>query len=295
MKNFAEIIEKAQKIKNLKIAAVAAHDEEVIEALEEARHKNIADGILIGDKAKIEEILAQKNINPEHFKIIDEKDDDKAAIKAVELVKKNKAGTIIKGKIKTGQLMKHIINKNYGILTGETLSHSIIINFSKTQTFAIISDGGMLIKPTLAEKEAIIKNAIAAAKAMELKPIKVAVMTGSLDFAPENSSARDAGLLVEAFKSKYSGANIKFEIEGPVEFNQAMASKKPANIFIMPDIETGNIVGKALAYLTVSESALLILGARVPIVVTSRADTAATKLNSIALACLASKVKIRFN
>lgn len=294
MKNFAEIIEKAQKIKNLKIAAVAAHDEEVIEALEEACYKNIADGILIGDKTKIEEILARKNINPEHFKIIDEKDDDKAAIKAIELVKKNKAGSIIKGKIKTGQLMKHIINKDYGILTGDTLSHVLILNFQKTQSFAIVSDGGMLIKPTLPEKEAIVKNALIVAKALKLKPIKAALLVGSLDFSEENSSARDAGLLAEAFKNKYYDTNLKFEIIGPVNFDEAVNSKHPANVFIASNIETGNIVGKALAYFAASETALLVLGAKVPIVVTSRADDAKTKLNSIALASLASKVKIRF-
>lgn len=294
MKSFDEVIEKAQKLKNLKIAAVCAHDEEVIEALEEARHKNISDGILIGDKVKIEEICAQKGINAENFKIIDKNNDNEAAKYALTLVKNKKVDCIIKGKIKTSQLMKHIINKDYGILTGDTLSHVLILNFSKTNSFAIVSDGGMIINPTLVEKEALIKNALYAAKALELKPIKIALLTNSFDISGEpNNAAGSSGLSAWAFKNKYVNTNLKFEITGPVSFDEAVSLKYPANIFIMPNIEAGNIAGKALAYLADSETALLILGAKVPIVVTSRADNAKTKLNSIALASLTSKVKIR--
>lgn len=294
MKNFKQVLEHAKNLKNMRAAVAAAADEEVLEAVEEARAYGIADGILVGDRDKIEAILKNKNINPENFSIIDEKDEDKAVIKSIELVKKKKADFIVKGKIKTGPLMKHIINKDYGILTGDTLSHVLILNPEKTQSFILLSDGGMLIKPTLAEKESIIKNSITVAKALKLNPVKIALLAAA-ELSDENNAAKDAGLVAAAFRQKYLGGKLKFEIEGPVGLDDAVKAKKSANVFIMPDIETGNIVGKAFMYLAKSDCGLLIIGAKVPIVVTSRADTAHTKLNSIALACLVSKVKVNFN
>ncbi|MFH1452497.1 MAG: phosphate acyltransferase [Armatimonadota bacterium] len=294
LKNFTEVLDKAKKMKNIKLAVVSAHDEEVLEAVEEARKENIADSILIGDKDKILDIMKKKNILPEGFKIINIKDETESALKAIELVKKKKVHCIVKGKIKTPTLMKSIVNKEYGILTGQLLSHILIISPKKTNNFILISDGGMVIKPSLKDKEGIIKNALLVAKSLKLKPVQVALLSGPPCLDDKNASGKDAGLLAAEFKAKYSGS-LKFEITGPVDFEETLKFKHPANVFIMPEIETGNIVGKSFMYLTDSDCGLLILGAKVPVVVTSRADTAQTKLNSIALACLAAKTKVNFN
>lgn len=191
--------------------------------------------------------------------------------------------------------MKHIINKDYGILTGHTLSHIFFSTPQKINNFILVSDGGMLIKPTLHEKESVIKNALIAAKTLKLKPVKIALLSGPLALDEKNTAAFEAGLLAASFREKYYSDKLKFEINGPVDFDAAMSGKVASNIFIVPDIESGNIASKAIMYLSKADCGLLVLGAKAPIVVTSRADTAKTKLNSIALASLASKVKIRFN
>ena len=284
------------KIKNerkMKLAVVSAQDKEVLEAVVEAMKLGIIDPILIGNMEKIEDMLKKFGFNLEEFNIINEKDLGKAAEIGVKLVSRGEADFLMKGIVDTATLMKAVLNKEWGLRTKSLLSHIMVYEIDTYPKLIYLTDGGMNLYPDLEQKIKIIENGVQVAKAMGNETVKVACLAAKEIKDPKMPATMDAYEITRKYQEGYFEDGII--IDGPVALDLAV-SKKSANIkgyksevagdadiLLVPNIEMGNGIGKSITYFAGGKSAGIIMGAKVPVVLTSRADTHESKLYSIAL------------
>ncbi|NMB08743.1 MAG: bifunctional enoyl-CoA hydratase/phosphate acetyltransferase [Tissierellia bacterium] len=284
------------KIKNerkMKLAVVSAQDKEVLEAVVEAMRLGIIDPILIGNMEKIEDMLKKFGFNLEEFNIINEKDLGKAAEIGVKLVSRGEADFLMKGIVDTATLMKAVLNKEWGLRTESLLSHIMVYEIDTYPKLIYLTDGGMNLYPDLEQKIKIIENGVQVAKAMGNETVKVACLAAKEIKDPKMPATMDAYEITRKYQEGYFEDGII--IDGPVALDLAV-SKKSANIkgyksevagdadiLLVPNIEMGNGIGKSITYFAGGKSAGIIMGAKVPVVLTSRADTHESKLYSIAL------------
>jgi phosphate butyryltransferase len=298
-KSFRELIENVQNAQSKKrVAVVAAQDEHTLEAVFKAKKDNIVEPVLIGDKRKIKEVLEHINESIYDYAIIDVEGDAEAAMKAVELIHENKADFIMKGKIQTADLLRAVVNKEKGLRTGSVMSHVVIHEIPTYHKLLAVTDGGMMMYPNVDEKKQIINNAVNTFIAMGYENPKVAVLAAVEKVNPKMSESVDAGLLKEMNKN---GEIKNCIIEGPISYDLTMSKESAeikgysspvvgdADILIVPNITTGNILGKSLVYSAGAKMAGFIVGAKVPIVLTSRGSTAEEKYLSLVLSAAATK------
>ncbi|MDK2886200.1 MAG: phosphate acetyltransferase [Thermosipho sp. (in: thermotogales)] len=293
MKKLSELLEKA-KINGPKVVSVAvAEDNVVLSALEKAREEGIINAILIGDKKKIEQIAVENGIDLNNYEIIDEESESEAAKTAVKLVAERKADFVMKGKIKTGDLMREVLKEEYNLRTGKTLSLVSIFEIPNYHKLLIVSDAGMTIAPSLEQKVDIINNTVfVAKKALGIEKPRVAIL-GAVEIVNSKMPATiEAAILAKMNNRKQIKGCI---VDGPFALDNAVSIEAAkhkgiespvagdADILIMPDIEAGNIFYKAMVFLGGARVASTIIGAKVPIALTSRADSDETKLLSLAL------------
>lgn len=295
IKDFETIREYAKKLGPKILAVAAAEDDDVLKAVEHARLDGIINAILIGDKDKIENILANLCINPENYEILDIKNKENACLKAVELVKTNKASTIMKGYVDTSVILKAMLNKETGLHVKGLLSHVGVLKVDRYDRFFIISDSAMNISPTLEDKESIINNAVRVAHALGNNNPNVAIICPVEKVNEKIISTVHAAELV---KMNVKGRIKECTIGGPLALDNAVSIEAAkhkninhpvaghADILITPNLEVGNVLNKAMEYFAYTEKAGIIMGADAPIVLTSRASSSISKLNSIALAIL---------
>jgi phosphate butyryltransferase len=298
-KSFDELIKKVQNFDSKKkVAVVAAQDEHTLEAVFKARMDNIVEPVLIGDKVKIKEVLSTLHVGLDDENIIDVEDDAAAAAKAVELVNEGKADFIMKGKIQTADLLRAVVNKEKGLRTGNVMSHVVIHEVPSYHKLLAVTDGGMMMYPTLEEKKQIIENAVNTFLALGYENPKVAVLAAVETVNPKMPEAVDA----DALKKMNQNGEIKnCIVEGPISYDLTMSKESAeikgfespvtgdADILIVPNITAGNILGKSLVYSAGAKMAGFIVGAKVPIVLTSRGSTAEEKYLSLALSASAVK------
>ena len=293
---FEALRKKAAQMPPKIIAVAAAHDEEIIITVAEAYKKGIADFILVGDEKRIAE-LAQKSEVKFDFAVIDERDEKEAALKAAELVRTGKADVLMKGLLNSSVFLKAVLDENRGLKTGKLLSHLAAFEIPTCAKLAFHTDGGMNTFPNLESKKQILANALAALNKLGIVEPKVAVLAANELVSEKMPSTVDAAALVAAVQR---GELPSCRIEGPVAMDVAL-SKEAArhkgiaskisgevDLFVMPNIEAGNMVGKTLLYAAGAKMAGVILGGTKPVVMTSRAENAEGKLNSILLASLVS-------
>ncbi|AKN32212.1 phosphate butyryltransferase [Clostridium carboxidivorans P7] len=298
-KNFEELIKKVQNSGSKKIAAVvAAQDEHTLQAVFKARKDNIAEPVLIGNKSKIKEILSNLKEDLDDSSIIDVEDDASAAAKAVELVNSNKADFIMKGKIQTADLLKAVVNKEHGLRTGKVMSHFVINEIPNYHKLIVTTDGGMMMYPNVDEKKQIIENAVNTLIDMGYEKPKVAVLAAVEKVNPKMPESVDAGLLKEM---NQKGEIKNCIVEGPISYDLTMSKESAeikgysspvvgdADVLIVPNITAGNILGKALVFSAGGKMAGFIVGAKVPIVLTSRGASAEEKYLSLVLSASAVK------
>jgi len=293
MKKLNELLEKAKKRGPKKVSVAVAEDEVVLNALERARKEGIINAILVGNKTKIAEIAEENNINLDNYEVIDEKSEYEAAKTAVKLVADKKADFIMKGKIKTGDLMREVLKEEYNLRTGKTLSLVSVFEIPGYHKLLVVSDAGMTIAPTLEQKVDIIKNSVLVAKmALDIEKPKVAILGAVEIVNPKMPATIEAAIL-----AKMNNRNQIKDclVDGPFALDNAVSMEAAkhkgiespvagdADILIMPDIEAGNIFYKAMVFLGGAKVASTIVGARVPIALTSRADSDEVKLLSLVL------------
>jgi len=295
MKTFDEVISKVKSQSMKKVAVAVAQDEPVLEAIRDAKKNGIADAILVGDKEEIIKIAENIGMNIGEYEIIDEKDANKAAIETVKLVSSGKADMMMKGLVDTATFLRAVLNKEVGLRTGKQMSHIAVFEVPGYDRLLFVTDAAFNMYPELKEKVDIVKNAVQVAHALENDMPKVAPICAVEAVNPSMLATLDAANLS---KMSERGQIKGCIIDGPLALDNALskeaaAHKKisgpvagEADILLMANIEAGNAVYKCLTYTTKSKNGGLLMGAAAPVIVTSRADSPETKMNSIALASL---------
>jgi len=290
---YSDILEACKATGPYTLSVAAAEDEAVLEAVQMAEAIGLADAILVGDAVKIRP-LAQA-VGLERIRIVDEPDETVAAARAVSLVREGQADVLMKGHLNTSTFMRAVLSSDQGLKSGALLSHLAAFEIPGQKKLIFVTDGGLNINPGLSEKKAILVNAIEALRRMGLEEPKVAILTANEQVNPKMPSTVEAQALVEMRRNGDIEAGL---LEGPIALDVAMTPLAAASkgissrisgdvdLFLMPNIETGNVFGKSLIYFAHAKMSGLILGAACPIVLTSRAESAEGKLNSLALACL---------
>lgn len=277
-----------------KIAVACAHDEDVLSAVYQAKKANISDAILVGDQVLIKSILANHNWDL-NFEIIHESDKEKAVKQCIQLIHSKKANILMKGIVDTSVLLKQVVSSDSGLKASPVLAHVSIFKVPTLDRLMVMSDGAMNIQPNLEQKAHIIAHCVEVAKAIELNPIRVGVICAVEKVNPKMECTVHA---VDLKKMNELGLIKDCIVDGPFAIDNAVsieAAKHKGitssnagliNVLLHANIEAGNVMYKTITYLAQGETAGVVMGATVPIVVTSRADSDKNKLNSIALAAL---------
>jgi phosphate butyryltransferase len=294
-----EIIETAAKLSETgqkKMVAVAgAQDADVIEALASANADGILDASLFGDKEKIQEMSSRENIDISRFDIYDHRNPQSATYEAVRMASEGKADVIMKGFVSTSALLKTVLSKEFNLKTKNTVSHSAVLDIPGYFKLLAMTDGGMVVKPDRRQKIQIIENAVLVCKGLGISPVRVALsgaVNREYDSVPDSKECRK---LIEEF------AAVNFtdvEIQGPLTFDSATSKEiarkngldgpvaGEADIYLVSTLEECNIIAKSLINFADTVFAGVITGARVPISLVSRTDTAKNKKASVSIACL---------
>ena len=291
-----DMLKKLKGDKRVTLSVAAAHDEEVLLAIKSAVEMEIITPILIGEENKIREISKEINFDLSKFKIINKGTIEECAEIAVKLVSSGEVDFVMKGLLDTSVILKAVLNKEWGLRTDSLLSHVMVYEVPSYDKLLVTTDGGMNIEPDYDQKVKILKNAIEATKPLGLKHIKVACLAAKEKVNSKMQATVDARALQEAGERGEFGKDVT--VEGPLAFDLAV-SKEAAkvkgfkskvsgetDIMLMPTIEVGNGIGKALTYFAGAKSAGIIMGAKAPIVLVSRADSHESKLYSIAYGAL---------
>ncbi len=299
LKNFKELIAKVQNNDSKKrVAVAAAQDEHTLEAVFRARNDKLVEPVLIGDKAKIREILKRLSIDFDDDKIIDAENDADSAEKTVELINEGGADFIMKGKLQTADLLKAVVNKEKGLRTGNVISHVAILEIPAYHKLMAVTDGGMMMYPNVEEKKQIIENAVNVFLNMGYECPKVAVLAAVETVNPKMPEAVDADVLK---KMNENGEIKNCIVEGPISIDLTFSKESAqikgyespvtgeADILMVPNITAGNIMSKALLEFANGTMAGMIVGAKVPIVLTSRGATSEEKYLSLVLSASAVK------
>jgi phosphate butyryltransferase len=293
MKSLKDILNRAKEIGPKRVAVASAQDEEVILAVEQARKEGIAEGILVGAKKKIEELAARNKIELGKFEIEEEADEFEASLKCCELINKGKADILMKGLVRTAAFMKAILNKEKGLGTGMLLSHVAGFEIPAYPKLLMITDAAINISPGLMEKVQIIQNAVDVAHELGIETPLVACIAALEKVDPDKmpGTVDCACLSRMAQRGQIKGAVV----DGPLGLDNAISGKSAevkeitspvagkADIILCPNIETGNAIYKTLIEFARAKCGAIVVGTKVPVILTSRADSHDTKLMSIAL------------
>lgn len=282
-----------------RLVAAYANDPHTVEAVSEAVDKGIIDGILVGDEDTMRKVCGQLGIDPGKFKLVHEPNESKAAVVAVKLINDGEGDLLMKGLVSTDKYMKAILNKETGLMDpGAVLSHVTVIENPLYHKLLIVGDVAIIPLPEFKQKIAILNYLVNTAKALGIEKPKVAVVTASEQVLAGMPSCVDAALLSKmADRGQITGAFV----DGPLALDAAIDKESAeikkltgpvagdADCLLFPNIEAGNIFYKTNTKLAGAELGAFVAGGRVPCVLSSRGDSAQTKLYSIALAALIAK------
>src|SRR6201997_4847409 len=285
--------------RNMKpIPTAVAHpcEESALSGAIEAAQLGLIVPLLVDPRARIEATAKSAGIDISDFEIVDAPHSNASAAKAVELLREAKAELLMKGSLHTDELMAAVISREGGLRTGRRISHVFVMDIPTYHKVLMITDGAINIAPTLEDKVDICQNAIDLATPLGIKNPKVAILAGVETVNSKMPATIDAAALCKmAERGQITGGTL----DGPLAFDNAI-SKDAAmrkgihsevagdpDILLAPDLEAGNILAKQLSFLANADSAGLVLGARVPIILTSRADSVRSRIASCAIAMLA--------
>ena len=279
-----------------KLVLAAANDQHSLGAVIRAWKDNIIDPILVGDEAEIHSICSSNNYDITGLTIIDEHETEKSVETAVKMVSGKQADILMKGKIGSATLLRCVLNKEWGLRTGNLLSHFALFEVDTYQKVIAVTDVAMNIAPTLHDKIAIVNNSVACLNRLGYTMPKVAVL-GAVEMVNENMQATLDAALLSKMNQRDQIKNCI--IDGPLAFDNAVSLESAqlkgiksevagdTDLLLMPDIEVGNVLYKSLVFFAKAKVASIILGAMVPIVLTSRSDSEQAKFDSILLAAAA--------
>lgn len=296
------------------LLARAAGDEPVVTAIAhpceasalaaavEAAHARLIRPVLVGPRAKIERAAAAAQVDIEPFQLVDAPHSEAAAAEAVKLVRKGEAALLMKGSLHTDELLHAVLASGTGLQTGRRLSHVYLMDVPSYPRPLLLTDAAINIAPDLQQKRDIVQNAIDLAHVMGIETPRVALLSAVETVSDKLRSTLDAAALCKmADRGQITGALV----DGPLAFDNAVSPQAAAtkgivslvagqaDILVVPDLETGNMLAKQLTFLANADAAGVVLGARVPIILTSRADGERTRLASCAVAILLARAAAR--
>ena len=281
-----------------KLVVAAAQDQHSMGAVVKAWKDNVIEPILVGDKESILNISAENNYDISGVSIVHEPDIEMATQLSVKMVNNHQGDILMKGKVGTSTLLKCILNKEWGLRTGKLLSHFALFEVDTYPKVIAVTDVAMNISPNLQDKIAIINNSVGCLMKLGYQMPKVAVL-GAVEMVNENMEATLDAALLSKMNQRDQIRNCI--IDGPLAFDNAVSLESAkhkgirsevagdTDLLLMPDIEVGNVLYKSLVFFAKARVAAVILGARVPIVLTSRSDSEQAKFDSILLSAAASR------
>jgi len=284
------------------VATAVAHpcDESSLRGVVEAARMGIIAPLLTGPEQRIRAVAEKVELDISGFELFDTPHSHASAAAAVRLVHEGKAECIMKGSLHTDELMAAVVARDGGLRTERRVSHCFVMAVPAYSETLIVSDAAVNIAPNLAEKADIVQNAIDLAHALKFKEVRVAILSAMETVNPHVLSTIEAAALCKmADRKQITGAIL----DGPLALDNAINLEAAeikqidspvagrANVLIVPDLEAGNMLAKSLSFLAHADAAGIVLGARVPIVLTSRADSLSTRLASCSVASLVAQVR----
>jgi phosphate acetyltransferase len=297
---YEQLLERCEKLTAVSTAVVHPCEPTALTAAIDAAKKGLIIPILIGPRARIEKTAEAVGIDLSPFEIVDVPYSHASAVKAVELLREAKAELLMKGSLHTDELMAAVVSREGGLRTARRISHVFVMDVPTYHKVLIVTDGAINIAPTLEDKVDICQNAIDLAISLGPQRPKVAILAAVETVTSKMPATIDAAALCKmAERGQITGGIL----DGPLAFDNAI-SKEAAetkhihsevagdpDILVAPDLEAGNILAKQLSFLAKADSAGVVLGARVPIILTSRADSVRSRIASCAVAMLAAHAR----
>jgi phosphate acetyltransferase len=297
---YQRLIDAATAAESVKTAVAHPCDEVSLRGAVEAARLGLIDPIIVGPTQRIKDVATEHGLDIHAFRVVDAQHSHDSAAKAVELVRNGEAEALMKGSLHTDEVMSAVVARDTGIRTSRRISHCFVLDVPGHPDPLIITDAAVNIAPTLEEKVDIVQNAIDLAHALRFPQVRVAILSAMETVNPKVPSSMDAAMLSKmADRGQITGALV----DGPLALDNAIdeeaaATKKidspvagKANVLVVPDLEAGNMLAKALTFLAGADCAGIVLGARVPIILTSRADSLIARLASCAVAALIAKAR----
>jgi phosphate acetyltransferase len=292
---YPALIERCARLEPVSTAVAHPCDQSSLTAAVDAAEANLIRPILVGPAAKIRGVAAQFGLEIGSYRLVDAPHSHAAAAAAVEIVRSGQAETLMKGSLHTDELMGEVVRKDTGLRTERRISHVFIMDVPTYPKPLAVTDAAINIFPDLETKVDIVQNAVDMAHALGVELPKVAILSAVETVTPKIPSTIDAAALCKmAERGQITGALL----DGPLAFDNAISKEAAAikgirsevagdaDILLVPDLEAGNMLAKQLSFLANADAAGIVLGARVPIILTSRADTVRARMASCAVAVL---------
>jgi len=297
---YQRLIEACRALPPLQTVVVHPCDQSSLEGAVEAAQMGLIAPILVGPKERMEAVAAQYGIAIAGYPIVDAPFSEASAAAAVQIVREGTAEALMKGSLHTDELMGAVVKRDTGLRTARRLSHCFVMDVPEHAQALIITDAAINIAPTLEEKADILQNAIDLAHALQIPEVRVAILSAMETVNPKVPSTVEAAALCKMVdRHQITGALV----DGPLALDNAIDLKAAqikqidspvagrANVLLVPDLEAGNMLAKSLSFLAGADAAGIVLGARVPIILTSRADSVMTRLASCAVAALVARAR----
>ena len=292
---YERLIQAAQRLPPVITAVAHPCDDVSLESAVEAARLKLIVPVLVGPSTRLREVAKRTGVDLGGLEIIDAAHSHDAAAKAVELVRLGRAEALMKGSLHTDELMAAVVSREAGIRTARRISHCFIMDVPGHANALIITDAAVNVAPTLEDKIDIVQNAIDLAHAIGITEVRVAILSAMETVNPKVLSTVEAAALCKmADRGQITGAVL----DGPLALDNAISPEAAAikkivspvagraNVLVVPDLEAGNMLAKSLSFLAGADAAGIVLGARVPVILTSRADALLTRLASCAVAVL---------
>ena len=296
------LLKKCEALAPVPTAVVHPCDESSLKGAVEAAEAGLIDPVLVGPESKIKSLADTYGLDISRYRIVDVAHSHASAETGVKLARVGECEAVMKGSLHTDELMAEVVRKETGLRTGRRLSHVFVMNVPTYPRTLLITDAAINIYPTLEDKVDIVQNAIDLAKVLGVETPKVAILPAVETVNPKIASTLEAAALCKmADRGQIKGGVL----DGPLAFDNAISLEAArtkgivsevagqADILLVPDLEAGNMLAKQLSFLANSDAAGIVLGARVPIILTSRADNVRTRLASCAVGALAAASRRR--
>jgi phosphate acetyltransferase len=297
---YERLIARCKALPPTRTAVAHPCDESSLQAAMDASRAGLIAPILVGPRRRIEALARARGIDLSQIEIVDAEHSEASAAAAVALVREGKAEAVMKGSLHTDELMGAVVRRETGLRTARRISHCFIMDVPGQPDALIITDAAVNIAPTLKDKVHIVQNAIDLAHDIGAPEVRVAILSAMETVNPDVPSTLEAAALCKmADRRQITGAIL----DGPLALDNAINLEAAqikkidspvagrANVLVVPDLEAGNMLAKSLSFLAGADAAGIVLGARVPIILTSRADSLTTRLASCAVAALVASAR----